>query len=138
MPQGNRAGALAALGVAKIRALRLPASRLVRCTTAFGPTWRSGAIPPQPRQPGDPACQSCDYRPSGRAAARPKHQTRTPPPMPMPPRPVISFERVSKTHGALRALDGVSLTVQEREFLAVGGPSGSAKTTLLRLGNCHT
>src|ERR1700704_2822544 len=57
------------------------------------------------------------------------------PPMPMPPRPVISFERVSKTHGALRALDGVSLAVQEREFLAVVGPSGSGKTTLLRLVN---
>ena len=53
----------------------------------------------------------------------------------MPPRPVISFERVSKTHGALRALDGVSLAVQEREFLAVVGPSGSGKTTLLRLVN---
>jgi osmoprotectant transport system ATP-binding protein len=48
---------------------------------------------------------------------------------------VISFERVSKTHGALRALDGVSLAVPEGQFLAVVGPSGSGKTTLLRLVN---
>jgi osmoprotectant transport system ATP-binding protein len=48
---------------------------------------------------------------------------------------VISFERVSKTHGALRALDGVSLAVPKGEFLAVVGPSGSGKTTLLRLVN---
>jgi osmoprotectant transport system ATP-binding protein len=54
----------------------------------------------------------------------------------MSPSPaVISFESVSKAHGGLRALDGVSLAVHEREFLAVVGPSGSGKTTLLRLVN---
>ena len=54
----------------------------------------------------------------------------------MSPSPtVISFESVSKAHGGLRALDGVSLAVHDREFLAIVGPSGSGKTTLLRLVN---
>src|SRR5499433_26407 len=49
----------------------------------------------------------------------------------------IAFHDVSRTYddGRVRALDGVSLTVTEREFLAVVGPSGSGKTTLLQLIN---
>jgi osmoprotectant transport system ATP-binding protein len=49
----------------------------------------------------------------------------------------ISFDLVSKSYGngTRKVLDGVSLTVAEREFLAVVGPSGSGKTTLLRLVN---
>jgi osmoprotectant transport system ATP-binding protein len=49
----------------------------------------------------------------------------------------IAFVDVSKTYddGRVRALDGVSLTVPEREFLGVVGPSGSGKTTLLQLIN---
>src|SRR5215475_9717840 len=49
----------------------------------------------------------------------------------------IEFRDVSRSYedGRVRALDRVSLSVEEREFLAVVGPSGSGKTTLLQLIN---
>src|SRR5688572_22626758 len=47
----------------------------------------------------------------------------------------IALDRVSKTYGESKVLDGVSLDVADREFLALVGPSGSGKTTLLRLVN---
>jgi osmoprotectant transport system ATP-binding protein len=56
----------------------------------------------------------------------------------MTPAPAaIAFDNVSKSFGdgQISALDRVSLTVREREFLAIVGPSGSGKTTLLRLVN---
>jgi osmoprotectant transport system ATP-binding protein len=53
------------------------------------------------------------------------------------PTATIAFDSVSKSYGndGRKVLDDVSLTVGEREFLAVVGPSGSGKTTLLRLIN---
>jgi NitT/TauT family transport system ATP-binding protein len=48
----------------------------------------------------------------------------------------ITFENVSKTFSGqneVRALDGISLTVNEGEFAALLGPSGCGKSTLLNL-----
>ena len=46
---------------------------------------------------------------------------------------VIEMHGVSKSFGAARALDSVSLTIRENEFYALLGPSGCGKTTLLRV-----
>ena len=56
--------------------------------------------------------------------------------LPEPPRGEVSFERVvfhypSRTN--LSALDGVDLTVEPGEHLAIVGPSGAGKTTLFQL-----
>ncbi len=40
---------------------------------------------------------------------------------------------VSKSYGATRVLDSVSLSIAPREFIAFLGPSGSGKSTLLRV-----
>jgi putative spermidine/putrescine transport system ATP-binding protein len=45
----------------------------------------------------------------------------------------VKFVNVSRHFGAVKAVDAVSLDIQEGEFFAMLGPSGSGKTTCLRL-----
>jgi multiple sugar transport system ATP-binding protein len=48
--------------------------------------------------------------------------------------PTVELINVSKTYGrATRAVDRVSLTIEDREFLVLVGPSGCGKSTLLRM-----
>lgn len=45
---------------------------------------------------------------------------------------LLEIKRVSKTFGALQALDGVDLSVQAGTFHGLIGPNGSGKSTLLK------
>ena len=47
--------------------------------------------------------------------------------------PALRVADVIKTYGAIRALDGVSLTARAGEFVALLGPNGAGKTTLFQL-----
>jgi len=49
------------------------------------------------------------------------------------PPPIVEFRRVSKSFGATRAVDAVSLSILPGEFFSLLGPSGCGKTTTLRL-----
>jgi len=45
----------------------------------------------------------------------------------------VELQGVSRHYGAVRAVDGVSLAIEDGEFFSMLGPSGSGKTTCLRL-----
>lgn len=45
----------------------------------------------------------------------------------------LVLERVTKRYQSITAVDRVSLKIENREFLAIIGPTGCGKTTLLRL-----
>lgn len=47
--------------------------------------------------------------------------------------PAVEFTEVKRHYGTVRAVDGVSLRIEEGEFFSMLGPSGSGKTTCLRL-----
>jgi putative ABC transport system ATP-binding protein len=54
--------------------------------------------------------------------------------------PLIELDTVSRVYATgdveVRALDGISLTIDEGEFVAVMGPSGSGKSTLMNIVGC--
>jgi ABC-2 type transport system ATP-binding protein len=47
--------------------------------------------------------------------------------------PAIKIEQVHKQFGALKALNGVDLTIEQGEFFALLGPNGAGKSTLINL-----
>lgn len=53
--------------------------------------------------------------------------------MPLQPEPLISLENVGITRSGRTILSGVNLTVCQGDFMAITGPNGGGKTTLLRI-----
>ena len=51
----------------------------------------------------------------------------------MPAGPILRIERIGKAFGGVRAVDDLSLDVEQGEFFALLGPSGCGKTTLMRI-----
>lgn len=52
------------------------------------------------------------------------------------PKMLLTLDHISKIYGSLRAVDVLSLTVPEGEWLSIVGSSGSGKTTLMNIIGC--
>ncbi|HEY3813648.1 MAG TPA: ABC transporter ATP-binding protein [Caulobacteraceae bacterium] len=50
-----------------------------------------------------------------------------------PPSPVLKVEHLSKSYGALKAVDDVSFEVAPREIVGLVGPNGAGKTTTINM-----
>jgi len=46
---------------------------------------------------------------------------------------VLEVEKVVKHFGAVRAVDGISFSVEEGEIFGIAGPNGSGKSTLFNI-----
>lgn len=49
---------------------------------------------------------------------------------------LLELDHISKIYGDLHAVDDLSLTVPQGEWLAIVGSSGSGKTTLMNMIGC--
>jgi osmoprotectant transport system ATP-binding protein len=48
---------------------------------------------------------------------------------------MVEFQNISKSYGAVRAIDALNLNIERGEFVALIGASGSGKSTLLKMIN---
>ncbi|MEM8742137.1 MAG: sn-glycerol-3-phosphate ABC transporter ATP-binding protein UgpC [Pseudomonadota bacterium] len=46
---------------------------------------------------------------------------------------IVEYRNISKSFGAVRVIEGLNLTLEDRQFTVLLGPSGCGKTTLLRM-----
>lgn len=51
----------------------------------------------------------------------------------MMPQSVVEVEKLTKTFGTKRAVDGINLTISEGEIFGLVGPNGAGKTTTVRM-----
>jgi ABC-type branched-subunit amino acid transport system ATPase component/branched-subunit amino acid ABC-type transport system permease component len=70
--------------------------------------------------------------PQAAAVAAVRVAPRTRPALP-PDTPLLQVEGVSKSYGGIRAVDDVSLSVEQGEVVGIIGPNGAGKTTLFEL-----